>query len=295
MAATQASSTMISRILRGRATRKSTSLASHSVEVWSSTNRQAVPGSSPHASVRESDCTWVAAAKRAVTRSNLKDANQPPPTSRAGAARRETFVTTDGTTRRPGQVETSAVVEGATDRDRGADTVTLRAGARTPRTQEAGHPSRPRGISHAAVHREGLRRHDRRGDRRRRRRVGSNLLPLLRHEGRGALRRSRAPARDDARAARTPDRPTSRSWPRSRCCSASLGDTLVANRDRALVQSEVSKARVQILGLFRQHQEEMNEVIATFVATRLSRHRPGADAGPGGRLGGDGRLPRGQP
>ena len=36
------------------------------------------------------------------------------------------------------------------------------------------------------------------------------------------------------------------------------------------MQSEVSKARVQILGLFRQHQEEMNEVIATFVATRLS-------------------------
>ena len=75
----------------------------------------------------------------------------------------------------------------------------------------------------------------------------------------------------------------------------SLGDTLVAHRDRALVQSEVSKARVQILGLFRQHQEEMNEVIATFVATRLSGHRPGADAGPGGRLGGHGRLPGGQP
>ena len=50
----------------------------------------------------------------------------------------------------------------------------------------------------------------------------------------------------------------------------SLGDRLVSHRDRALVQSEVSKARVQILGLFRQHQEEMNEVIATFVATRLS-------------------------
>ena len=50
----------------------------------------------------------------------------------------------------------------------------------------------------------------------------------------------------------------------------SLGDTLVANRDRVLVQSEVATTRVQILGLFRQHQEEMNEVIATFVATRLS-------------------------
>jgi AcrR family transcriptional regulator len=48
-----------------------------------------------------------------------------------------------------------------------------------------------------------------------------------------------------------------------------LGDLLVAQRDRAMVQSEVSKTRVQILGLFRQHQEEMNEVITSFVATRL--------------------------
>jgi hypothetical protein len=37
-----------------------------------------------------------------------------------------------------------------------------------------------------------------------------------------------------------------------------------------MVQSEVSKAKVQVLGLFRQHQEEMNEVVAAFVATRLS-------------------------
>jgi AcrR family transcriptional regulator len=49
-----------------------------------------------------------------------------------------------------------------------------------------------------------------------------------------------------------------------------LGDLLVSQRDRVLVQSEVSQARVQILGLFRQHQEEMNEVIATFVAPRLN-------------------------
>jgi AcrR family transcriptional regulator len=49
-----------------------------------------------------------------------------------------------------------------------------------------------------------------------------------------------------------------------------LGDLLVAHRDRALVQSEVSESRVQILGLFRQHQEEMNEVTAAFVATRLN-------------------------
>jgi AcrR family transcriptional regulator len=49
-----------------------------------------------------------------------------------------------------------------------------------------------------------------------------------------------------------------------------LGDLLVEHRERALVQSEVSRTRVQILGLFRQHQEEMNEVIAAFVATRLS-------------------------
>jgi AcrR family transcriptional regulator len=50
----------------------------------------------------------------------------------------------------------------------------------------------------------------------------------------------------------------------------SLGDLLVVHRERALVQSEVGKARVQILGLFRQHQEEMNQVIAAFVATRMS-------------------------
>jgi AcrR family transcriptional regulator len=48
-----------------------------------------------------------------------------------------------------------------------------------------------------------------------------------------------------------------------------LGDMLVAQRERVLVQSEVSKARVQVLGLFRQHQEEMNEVIISFVAARL--------------------------
>jgi AcrR family transcriptional regulator len=50
-----------------------------------------------------------------------------------------------------------------------------------------------------------------------------------------------------------------------------LGDLLVEHRERALVQSEVSKARVQILGLFRQHQEEMSEVIASFVTDRLSQ------------------------
>ena len=48
-----------------------------------------------------------------------------------------------------------------------------------------------------------------------------------------------------------------------------LGDLLVSQRDRVLVQSEVSQARVQILGLFRQHQEEMNEVIISFVAARM--------------------------
>jgi AcrR family transcriptional regulator len=50
-----------------------------------------------------------------------------------------------------------------------------------------------------------------------------------------------------------------------------LGDLLVSHRERAVVQSEVADSRVQILGLFRQHQEEMNEVIAEFVATRLTQ------------------------
>ena len=105
-----------------------------------------------------------------------------------------------------------------------------------------------------ALHPPGLRRHHRRGDRRRLRGLAPHVLPLLPHQGRRAVRRHRGPAGTAAGGARRPARRRPRrSWRSTRRCGRSRSTT-ATTAPRSLPGRRSSQGSPQLQAYKAEHQ-----------------------------------------